>query len=701
MTCAACTSSVERALAAVPGVMKVRISLALGEAEVECTASAQENDLLQAVEDAGFGAQVTNGSATHCISIDIQGISKGSSADDIEKALKGRPGVMEVNMSDASRVEVEYNPDATGPRDLVRAVQELGFGARLVESGGDAERVDAQCREREYWWTLFSTSLLFSVPVFLMAMLVPRMPGGSVVKTEVLGLPFDVLFKWALTTPVQFVIGWRFQSGAWRALRRGTANMDVLVALGTDASYLYSIISVLHHRFLDHTRNEYTPTDFFETSAMLITFILMGKYLESAAKGKTSEAIASLLRLMPDGAVLVALGKNGDVVMEDDIPCNLVQKGDYLKIYPGARVPADGVVVEGVSHMNESMITGESREVVKKQGDNVIGGTVNTGGALLIKATRVGSDTSLAQIVRLVERAQLSKAPIQAMADRVSSIFVPIIVCLACLTWLAWYISGKAGMFPAEWVPQGHDFFLFALLFAIAVLVIACPCALGLATPTAVMVGTGLGAQMGILIKGGEALEKAHNVDSIIFDKTGTLTLGKPYVVTHQLFDPDVSSEELFALATAAEASSEHPLSRAIMKHGFRLLAGPNDRCPSPSPDTQRSCGKKREKMEVGWVRPSRNVDNRPGKGVVCQTDGRKGAEARVAVGSARLMKEEGMSISEEVSGALQAYCFDLSGSLGDCLSTACRLRIHCAAFFFEERTLERMLCMQGCCVTL
>ena len=420
-------------------------------------------------------------------------------------------------------VQVEFNPDLVGPRDIVQLIQYLGYPCQLKE---ESDRNSATDKEIRHWKRLCLLSLVFTLPVFVMAMVLPRIPHvKNWIKTEIFGFPFDVLFKWLFTTPVQFVIGWNFQIGAYRyilhihrflsemlgvfvrcrSLKHGSANMDVLVALGTDASYIYSVISVLTHRVMHHNAHDYSPTDFFETSAMLITFILFGRFLETTAKGKTSEAITKLIQLMPDTAILVALGKENEVIHEEEIEGSLVQKGDYLKIYPGGRIPADGEVVIGNSHVNEAMITGESTPIAKTPGNSVIGGTVNMGGLLIVRAQRVGSETALSQIVRLVENAQLSKAPIQYIADRISAVFVPVVLVLAFFTWLTWYLSGVTNRYPDDWLPQGHNHFLFSLLFGIAVLVIACPCALGLATPTAVMVGTGIGAQLGILIKGNAA----------------------------------------------------------------------------------------------------------------------------------------------------------------------------------------------------
>ncbi|PKH47928.1 hypothetical protein CRG98_050397 [Punica granatum] len=374
------------------------------------------------------------------------------------------------------------------------------------------------------------------------------------------------LLRWILSTPVQFLIGRRFYMGAYKALRHGSANMDVLIALGTNAAYFYSVYSVLRAA----TSPNFEGTDFFETSSMLISFILLGKYLEVLAKGKTSEAIAKLMNLAPETAILLTLDSEGNIMSEKEIDSRLIQKSDVLKIIPGAKVASDGFVIWGQSHVNESMITGEARPVAKRKGDKVIGGTVNENGVLHIRATRVGSECALSQIVRLVESAQMAKAPVQKVADRISKYFVPLVIVLSFGTWLTWFLAGKFGAYPKSWIPSSMDSFQLALQFGISVMVIACPCALGLATPTAVMVGTGVGASQGVLIKGGQALESAHKVNCIVFDKTGTLTVGKPVVVSTRLLK-NMVLRDFYELVAATEVNSEHPLAKATVEYAKKI----------------------------------------------------------------------------------------------------------------------------------
>ena len=318
------------------------------------------------------------------------------------------------------------------------------------------------------------------------------------------------IIRCVLATPVQFLIGWRFYYGSYKALRRGSANMDVLIALGTNAAYFYSLYSVLRAASSPGFKGE----DFFETSSMLITFILLGKYLEVMAKGKTSDAISKLMKLTPDTAILLSLDSEGQVTGEEEIDGRLIQKNDVIKILPGVKVASDGYVVWGKSHVDESMMTGEANLVAKRKGDTVIGGTLNANGVLHVKVTRVGSESALAQIIRLVESAQLAKAPVQKLADTISKFFVPLVISFSLLTWLVWFFAGKLHWYSESWIPASMDRFELALQFGISVMVVACPCALGLATPTAVMVGTGVGASQGVLIKGGQALERAHMVSA-------------------------------------------------------------------------------------------------------------------------------------------------------------------------------------------
>ncbi|CAN1225443.1 Copper-transporting ATPase RAN1, partial [Linum grandiflorum] len=438
------------------------------------------------------------------------------------------------------------------------------------------------------------------IPVFFIRVICPHIPLLYSVLLRRCG-PFLMgdWLKWALVSVVQFVIGKRFYIGAARALKNGSTNMDVLVALGTTASYVYSVCALLYGA----ATGFWSPT-YFETSSMLITFVLMGKYLECLAKGKTSDAIKKLVELAPATAFVFSGGN----IQEREIDALLIQPGDTLKVIPGAKIPADGEVVWGSSYVNESMVTGEAEPVLKEANSSVIGGTINLHGVLHVKATRIGSDAVLSQIISLVETAQMSKAPIQKFADFVASIFVPVVIALAMITWLGW------------WLPEHGNFFVFSLMFSISVVVIACPCALGLATPTAVMVATGVGAKHGVLIKGGDALERAEKIKYVIFDKTGTLTQGKATVTSAKVFT-GMDRGEFLRWVASAEASSEHPLAKAIVE---------------------------KESAHSGWLLDASDFSALPGTGVMCYIQGK-----RVLVGNRKLMMENGIRILAHVEDFL------------------------------------------------
>lgn len=573
MTCSACSSAVEAALNQIPDVIKATVALSLQQAQVEVPFGFTDEDaLVAAVEDAGFEAQCLGKLEADKVTLSVTGMTCGSCSSAVEKALRELHGVANASVSVVlANAEIRYDPSITGPRHMIEAISDVGFDATIVDTKQSQALVSRQREETEEWWQQFCRAVTFTMPVFMIAMVFPRFKCMRwLYTTMILGFPLNELLKWGLTTPVQFGVGRRFHRGAWTSLKKGRANMDVLISLGTNASYGYSMISVLHHHFQSHHESmDYQPTDFFETAAMLITFVLLGKYLESAAKGKTSEALTKLCQLAPPTALLLELmDPDGDVVLsEKEVPTSLLHRGDVFKVLTGASVPVDGIVIHGSSYVDESMLTGESQPVNKAVGDSVFGGTVNESGPLRIKASRVGGDTALGQIVRLVETAQMTKAPIQAFADRVSSIFVPVVVILSIMTWAAWFLAGQAGLYPITWLPEGHTVFLFSLLFGIAVLVIACPCALGLATPTAVMVGTGVAAAHGILIKGGDALERSAQVGTVVFDKTGTLTEGKPHVVDFRVTTTEtgIDPADVVSLAGALEAHSEHPVATAVL----------------------------------------------------------------------------------------------------------------------------------------
>ncbi|XVF13143.1 hypothetical protein REPUB_Repub08aG0182800 [Reevesia pubescens] len=574
MTCTSCSSTVEKALQTIRGVQKAQVALATEEAEVHYDPKiVSHSQFMEAVEDAGFEAiLVSTGEDMSKIDLQVDGMRTGNSMRMLENSLQALPGVQAVDIShEIKKISVSYKPDMTGPRNFIRVIESTGSSRRFkatIFPEGEGGRETHRKEEIMQYFRSFLWSLIFTIPVFLTSMVFMYIPGiKHGLDTKVVNmLTVGEIMRWVLSTPVQFIIGRRFYTGSYKALRHGSANMDVLIALGTNAAYFYSAYTVLRAA----TSPDFEGTDFFETSAMLISFILLGKYLEVLAKGKTSEAIAKLMNLTPETAILLTLDDEGNVISEEEIDSRLIQKNDIIKIIPGAKVASDGFVMWGQSHINESMITGEARPVSKRKGDTVIGGTVNENGVLHIKATKVGSESALAQIVRLVESAQMAKAPVQKFADRISKYFVPLVIILSFSTWLAWFLAGKFHGYPESWIPSSMDRFELALQFGISVMVIACPCALGLATPTAVMVGTGVGASQGVLIKGGQALEGAHKVNCIVFDKTGTLTVGKPVVVNTRLLKTMVL-HEFYELVAATEVNSEHPLAKAIVEYGKKF----------------------------------------------------------------------------------------------------------------------------------
>ncbi|KAI6669541.1 hypothetical protein NL676_004426 [Syzygium grande] len=528
MACTSCSESVEHALSMVDGVKKAVVGLALEEAKVHYDKNIIDtNRIIEAIEDAGFGADlITMGNDLNKVHLKLQGVNNPEDAAVIQTTLESAEGVNEVEMDLAEeKVVIAYDPDLTGPRSLIDCIKEASNGSKSYNA---------------------SLYIAPRLPVFVFSMVLPMLhPYGNWLEYKIYNmLSIGMLLRWMLCTSVQFVIGRRFYVGAYHALRRKSANMDVLVALGTNAAYFYSVYIMIKAL----TSDKFEGQDFFETSSMLISFILLGKYLEVVAKGKTSDALAKLTDLAPDTACLVKLDNDGNVISEEEISTQLIQRNDVFKIIPGSK----------------------ATPVAKRPGDKVIGGTMNENGCLLVKATHVGSETALSQIVQLVEAAQLARAPVQKLADQISRFFVPTVVVAALFTWLGWFIPGEVGLYPKGWIPKAMDGFELALQFGISVLVVACPCALGLATPTAVMVATGKGASQGVLIKGGDALEKAHRVKTVVFDKTGTLTIGKPAVVSAVLFS-SYSMEEFCDLATAAEVNSEHPMAKAVMEHAKRL----------------------------------------------------------------------------------------------------------------------------------
>jgi Cu+-exporting ATPase len=535
MTCANCVATVERNLNKLPGVERTSVNLSSERASVEFDPSLLTvGEIVARVRRAGYDVALGDADLT------IRRLSDSNDAARLQRALASLPGVMEAKVNFATeRARVQYIPTVISQSEIRRAVREAGFEA--LEISGMTEDVERKAREQEiaHQRRLLVTGLLLTGPLFALSMLRDL----GLMPVAFAGAPIYDWLMFALATPVQFYVGWQYYVGAFKALRNRSANMDVLIAMGSSAAYFYSL-PVLFGWIDGHL--------YFETAAVIITLIRLGKFLEARAKGRTSEAIRKLLSLRAKTARVVRDGE------EMDVPVDEVRVGDLVIVRPGEKIPVDGVVVDGHSAVDASMLTGESMPVDVGPGDDVIGATLNKLGSFRFEATKVGKDTALAQIVRLVEDAQASKAPIQRLADRVSSVFVPGVISIAFLTFLAWYFIAP---------PPSGDISLFtrSLINMVAVLVIACPCAMGLATPTAVMVGTGKGAERGILFKSSESLERLGRVTTVVLDKTGTITRGRPTVTDILLNGYAGGESRVLGLAASAERNSEHPLAEAIV----------------------------------------------------------------------------------------------------------------------------------------
>jgi Cu+-exporting ATPase len=527
MTCTTCANTIHKALSDTRGVTRADVSFAGEKVAIEYDPEQVAlSDLTRTIGQLGYQARLRKSI------FPVRGMTCASCVSRVEKALQAVRGVVSVNVNLASeKATVEYTDD-TDIGELHQAVADAGYILGEESAGIDELSISGQ-REINDLKYKFIFSLCVAVTIMALGMI------------DAFDFALKPFILWALATPVQFWAGLRFYKGAWGAFKHKTADMNTLISIGTSAAYLYSVSVVLFPQFFMQAGIGHGL--YFDTSAMIIALILMGRFLESRAKGQTSGAIKKLIGLRPNTATVVREGVTIDIAIEN------VSAGDILRVKPGDRIPVDGIIIEGYSSVDESMLTGESLPAEKKAGDTVTGATINTTGSFDFKAIRVGKDTVLSQIIRLVEEAQGSKAPIQRLADVIAGYFVPIVMGVAVLTFFIWLALG----------PQPS--FTYALLNFVAVLIIACPCALGLATPTAIIVGTGKGAEYGVLIKNGEALERAHKVDTILLDKTGTLTVGRP-AVTDIFPVPPFSEDQVLALAASVEQKSEHPLARAVTR---------------------------------------------------------------------------------------------------------------------------------------
>ena len=542
MTCSACAKAVERSSKKLDGVIEANVNFATEKLTINYDETKISIPEIQGViEKAGYMALIESSSKA----LKIEGMTCAACAKAVERVTKKLDGVIESNVNYATeKLNISYEPSKVRISDIKKAVEKAGYKALEEETTVDTDK-ERKEKEIKLLWNKFIISLIFTVPLLVISM-------GHMVG-EKLGYSFPSFIN-PMTSPRFFAIvqlllvipvmiaGNRFFRVGFKSLVRKSPNMDTLIAIGTSAAFSYGIFAIVQ---IFRGNVNYAFDLYFESAAVIITLITLGKYLESVTKGKTSEAIKKLMGLAPKTAIIIRDGK------EVEMPIEEVEVGDIIVVKPGEKMPVDGEVVEGNTAVDEAMITGESMPVEKAVGDKIIGASINKNGTIKYKATRVGKDTALAQIIKLVEDAQGSKAPIAKMADVISGYFVPVVMGLALLSSISWYISGETAV--------------FALTIFISVLVIACPCALGLATPTAIMVGTGKGAEYGVLIKSGVALETAHKIQTIVFDKTGTITEGKPKV-TDIVVANKISEEYLLQLAASAEKGSEHPLGEAIVK---------------------------------------------------------------------------------------------------------------------------------------
>ncbi|MCF8068688.1 MAG: heavy metal translocating P-type ATPase [Desulfobacterales bacterium] len=538
MTCANCAMNIERSLQKLKGVIDVNVNFASEKAKVTFDSSkTATGDIVYNIRAAGFDV------LSESVDLPVTGMTCANCAMNIERTLNKKvPGVVTASVNFATeKASVTYIPSASGLDDIVGAIRKIGFNAIQPdeEMGSDDLEQIARAKEIKRQTVMFITGIAFTLPLLLISMSRDFGLTGAWSHENWINWLFFIL-----ATPVQFFTGWDYYTGGFKSLKNKSANMDVLVAMGSSVAYFYSIAVLLVPNLGEHV--------YFETSAVIITLIKLGKMLEARTKGKTGSAIRKLIQLRPDTATIFE--NNEEVVL----PYSHIKVDHIVVVRPGERFPVDGIVIEGKTSVDESMITGESLPVDKNSGDSVIGGTINQAGYLKFKATRVGNKTALSQIIKLVQEAQGSKAPIQAIADRVAGIFVPSIITIAFLTFVIW------------WALTGD--FVTSMIRLVAVLVIACPCALGLATPTAIMAGTGKGAENGILYKNSESLEIATSLDTIVLDKTGTITIGKPAVVDIIPLHPIICSEKkLMQLAASVEKGSEHPLGKAIYSSGVKM----------------------------------------------------------------------------------------------------------------------------------
>jgi Cu+-exporting ATPase len=592
MSCASCAAHAQKAAAKLDGVESCDVNIATEKMRISYDENKVSFETLKkSVEDAGYGLE--NSQPVKHIDLAIEGMSCASCSAAVERAVKKLNGVQNVQVNIATnRGSIDFDPTLVKLSQIKAAITDAGYTPRDMESGALSEDEKKLDKGLSGMKMRLITAAVFAVPELYIAMshMIPQLGLPLPEFMSPHSFPFVfALVQFLLTIPVIGAGDYFFRIGL-KSLMKGAPNMDTLVAIGTGVAFLYSTFAMGMIYFGDFS---YSTSLYFESAAVVITLVMLGKYLEAVSKGKTSEAIKKLMNLAPKTATII---RNGTEV---EVPVEEVEVGDIVLVRPGSSIPVDGIVTEGLSSVDESMLTGESLPVEKQPDSPVTGGSINGEGLIRFRVTKVGADTALAKIIRLVEDAQSKKAPIAKLADIVSGYFVPVVIGIAVLTAVAWALAGKE--------------FNFVLTSFVSVLVIACPCALGLATPTAIMVGTGKGAELGILIKGGEALETAHKIDTVVLDKTGTITEGKPELTDVQVYS-DISEKEILALGASAERGSEHPIARAIVEGA--------------------------EKQGISLIEPEK-FKAVPGRGIDAVVSGK-----HVLAGSIKLMKENGIDVS-------------------------------------------------------
>ncbi|KAF8865435.1 putative copper-transporting ATPase 2 [Acephala macrosclerotiorum] len=687
MTCGACTSAVEEGFKGIDGLVQFNISLLAERAVIIHDPSKLSSEkIAEIIEDRGFGAKIVStqlGSASEPSNaaqaqFKIFGVHDAAAATDLETKLKSMPGVNSATISLATnRLNVSHQPNIAGLRALVELIEAQGYNALVADNDDNNAQLESLAKTKEIteWRRAFKTSLCFAIPVFLISMIIPMLlpwlDFGSLIIIQ--GLYLGDIICLVLTVPVQFGIGKRFYISAYKSMKHGSPTMDVLVVLGTSAAFFFSIAAMAVSILMPpHTR----PSTIFDTSSMLITFITLGRFLENRAKGQTSKALSRLMSLAPSMATIYAdpiaaekaaegwelaigsgnepkseSGQEGNAAEEKVIPTELIQVGDIVILRPGDKIPADGTVTRGETYVDESMVTGEAMPVQKRKGSLLIGGTVNGTGRVDFRVTRAGRDTQLSQIVKLVQDAQTTRAPIQRLADTIAGYFVPTILLLGFITFATWMILSHVLTNPPKIFMDAASGgkFMVCVKLCISVIVFACPCALGLATPTAVMVGTGVGAENGILVKGGAALETATKITQVVLDKTGTLTLGKMSVASSKLVSTWDNSEWRrklwWTILGLAEMGSEHPIGKAILASAKEELGlGIEGTIDGSVGDFKAVVGKGIDAL----VEPATSAER---------------ARYRILIGSVRFLKDQNVAVPQEAIDASEEANMKAAGS--------------------------------------